>query len=279
MANEKYIKDTFKPDKLWACPSFTGSTFPGITPPAEGGGGMYQIGEDLNFTLGTYADGTIPLTTVNGNALYNAEYKAGAYVINKGYIFNYIGDSEEYHVFVNVRNGSALPTQGNTGSTAVDITCEVLAFMNQDETSIAYCYTCMPRGKYPDGSVGSLFQNINVNGVTFYCGDYINLLLGKVYQHIITVGNTGIELIIFSYRSTAFNKGYLILDPYYIVSGYYGEKGIPLAPIRIRQITGSSTLVATIPYAKITDGNITRASDEIRLDFNQYTDTVIPLRK
>lgn len=279
MANEEYIKDTFKPDKLWACPSFTGSSFPGITPPDEGGGGMYQIGEDLNFTLGAYADGTIPLTTVNGIALYKAEYKAGAYVVNKGYIFNYIGDSEKYHVFVNVRNGSALPTQGNTRSTAVDITCEVLAFMKQDEANVAYCYTCMPRGKYPDGSVGSLHKNINVNGVTFYCGDYIESLLGKVYQHIIRIGNKGIEVVSFSYRSTAYNKAYLTIDPYYIVSGYYAEKGIPLAPVRIRQITGSSTVIATIPYAKITDGNITMASDEVHIPFSDFTDTVIPLHK
>ena len=88
MANDEYIKDTFKPDKLWACPSFTGSSFPGITPPAEGGGGMYQIGEDLNFTLGHYTEKTIPEGTVNGDAFYNAEYKAGSYVINKAYIYN-----------------------------------------------------------------------------------------------------------------------------------------------------------------------------------------------
>lgn len=189
MANEKYVKETFKPDKLWACPSFTGSSFPGITPPAEGGGGMYQIGEDLNFTLGSYYDYEIPAGTVNGDALYNAEYKAGAYVINKGYVYNYIGDSGYYHVFVNVRNGNALGSYGTVADYPVDMICEILAFIPgtaSDPDGGAFCaYTCMPRGiSVYENSMGEE-QSIKVNGVKFYSAKYIDEVGGysKLYQH------------------------------------------------------------------------------------------------
>lgn len=186
MANEEYVKETFKPDKLWACPSIVGSAFPNITPPEEGGGGgMYQIGEDLNFTPGSYFDYEIPAGTVNGDALYNAEYKAGAYVINKGYVFNYIGDSGNQHVFVNVRNAGALPSIGQVGVVPVDIVCEVLAFTkgtppNPDGGSICI-YVDMP-----SSSNESIKSNntIKVNGLKFYSGDYIETLISTdIYQH------------------------------------------------------------------------------------------------
>lgn len=190
MANEKYVKENFKPDKLWACPSFTGSIFPGITPPDEGGGGMYQIGEDLNFTLGAYYDYEIPTGTVNGDALYNAEYKAGAYVVNKGYVYNYIGDSGYYHVFVNVRNGNSLGSYGSVAYSAVDMVCEILAFIRGtalDPNGGAFCaYTCMPRGEdvNPDSGYPANSYNIKVNGVEFYSGKYTeDLAATKIYQH------------------------------------------------------------------------------------------------
>lgn len=218
MANEEYIKETFKPDKLWACPSFTGSAFPGITPPAEGGGGMYQIGEDLNLTLGAYYDYELPAGTINGDAIYNAEYKAGAYVINKGYVFNYIGDSEYHHVFVNIRNTTALPSIGTVDYTAVDISCEILAF---DKGTIstpeggAYCiYTCMPRGTELD-QLGTLpsHLNIKINGVEFYSGKYTQeIATPKVYKHVLAYEyddgtlHLEIECPIYSAKSTAFTS-------------------------------------------------------------------------
>ena len=218
MANEEYIKDTFKPDKLWACPSFTGSSFPGITPPAEGGGGMYQIGEDLNFTLGSYYDYELPEGTVNGDALYNAEYKAGAYVINKGYVFNYIGDSEYYHVFVNVRNTSALPNIGMVQDTAVDIACEILAFVkgtpSNPEGGAICIYTFMPRGTELNSSNPfPSHLNIKINGTEFYSGKYTQEIASpKVYKHVLAYEyddgtlHLEIECPIYSAKSTAFNS-------------------------------------------------------------------------
>lgn len=220
MANEEYIKETFKPDKLWACPSFTGSAFPGITPPAEGSGGMYQIGEDLNFTLGSYYDYEIPKGTVNGDALYNAVYKAGAYVVNKGYIYNYIGDSGYYHVFVNVRNGNALGSYGTVADSPVDIICEILAFMRgnaSDPNGGAFCaYTCMPRGKDVnphDSAYPGDYYNIKVNGVEFYSGKQIEEIASpKLYQHEVAYeyddGSLHLEIIciIINAKSTSYTS-------------------------------------------------------------------------
>lgn len=222
MANEEYIKETFKPDKLWACPSFTGSSFPGIKPPAEGGGGMYQIGEDLNFTLGSYSDYEIPKGTVNGDALYNAEYKAGAYVVNKGYIYNYIGDSGYYHVFVNVRNDNALGSYGAVTSGAVDFRCEILAFTEGNVTTLdggAFCaYTCMPRGTGTIDPVGSGGEdlNIKINGVEFYSGKYVDNRIKTIYRHNITLtpegtnGEYAIKCSVINTHSELYSMNYLI---------------------------------------------------------------------
>lgn len=188
MANEEYVKETFKPDKLWNCPSIVGSAFPNITPPEEGGGeGMYQIGEDLNLTVGAYSDGIFSFGTVNGDAFRNAEYKAGAYVINKGYVFNYIGDSGKQHVFVNVRNTSSLPSIGMVEHIPVEIACDVLAFWQEYDFDdyISWVYTCMPTGyDRLDPYALPHHWNIKVNGVEFYCGKYIDSLMEtKIYQH------------------------------------------------------------------------------------------------
>lgn len=221
MANEEYVKETFKPDKLWACKSVTESAFPGITPPEEGGGGgMYQIGEDLNFTPGAYSDGIFEFGSVNGDAFRDAEYKAGAYVVNKGYVFNYIGDSGKQHVFVNVRNSSLLPSSGGIDSAPIDIACDVLAFwQNYDyDDYITWVYTCMPSG-YETRDPSSLpsHWNIKVNGAEFYCGKYIEQLVAtKIYQHHIALSysSDGLELEIECFIVNSRASAYTANDVY-----------------------------------------------------------------
>lgn len=286
MANEEYVKETFKPDKLWACKSVTESAFPGITPPEEGGGGgMYQIGEDLNFTPGAYSDGIFAFGSVNGDAFRDAEYKAGAYVVNKGYVFNYIGDSGKQHVFVNVRNASSLPGSGAVDYTEVDIACEVLAFWQQNDYDdyISWMYTCMPRGSDINDNTIPSHKNIKVNGVEFYCGEYTTeIASSKVYKHILSYKytheglNLQIDCPVYSAKSnayTALEAGTRIslLDTGYV---YSAGKALMLC---MRGFTTSSKEMAffpTEPYfaTNLKNGETLKIETGVRMTL--ITDTV-----
>lgn len=93
MANEEYIKENFKPDKLWACPSFTGSKFPGVVSPNTEITNLLGDGVKLYITKG-YATN---VKAVNENLLG----QPGTYIINNDKIYTYAGIIDGRYYFTN----------------------------------------------------------------------------------------------------------------------------------------------------------------------------------